>query len=123
MIENLENRDYGGGNLLIVVIVGLYAVLAWYKKRIPIWRSEYLSLLLFGGGLVLLSWPVLLSYFLGIDTYRLWIIQGPDPFDKMGGGPYMLGKYIGWMIIGFGLIVWSLQVKLRSINANKKGDS
>ena len=103
-------------------MVGLWVILGWFKKFVPTWKRDFLTLLLFGMGSVFLSWAIVVSHYLSINKYRVWIIQGPAPFDQMGGGPYMLSKYIGWMILGFGLIVMSL-VKLRSQDKRTKEDS
>jgi len=101
--------------VILVVLVGLLIVFGWFRRFLPTWKSDFLALLLFGIGLVVLSWPVIVSHYLSIYEYRLWIIQGPAPFDSMGGGPHMLGKYLFWIVIGFGMIVASLQTKRRSL--------
>lgn len=102
--------------MILVVLVGLLSILGWSSRFLPSWKSDFLVLLLFGTGLVVLSWPVILSYYLSVAEYRLWIIQGPAPFSSMGGGPYMLWKCLFWIVIGFGMIAASLHMKRRPLN-------
>ena len=66
-----------------------------------------------------LAFPIILSFYLSDYEYRLWIIQGPDPFDKMGSGPFLIGKAISWLLIGFGLIIIGLQLRLHADRKNK----
>lgn len=100
--------------MIIIILAGLLIILGWFRRFLPTWKSDFLALLLFGVGLVFLSWPAILSYYLSVTEYRLWIIQGPAPFSSMGGGPYMLWKYLFWIGLGFGMIVASLQIKRKS---------
>ncbi len=109
--------------MIVVVLVGLMIILSWFRRFLPTWKSDFLALLLFGIGLVVLSWPAILSHYLSIGEYRLWIIQGPAPFDSMGGGPYMIAKYLIWIVIGFGMIIAALQTKRRSLNRQTNGES
>lgn len=98
--------------MLLVVAAGLFAVYLWYKRVFVNWNSQVLTCALVGLGSVFLSFPIILSFYLSDSDYRMWIIQGPDPFDKMGSGPFLISKAIGWLVIGFGLIIIGLQLKL-----------
>ncbi len=105
--------------LYLVVAVGLIALYYWYKRFFEGWNSQFLTYVLVGIGSVFLSFPIILEAYLSNYDYRMWIIQGPDPFDKMGGGPYLLSKAAGWLIIGFGLIIIGLQLKIRADKKSK----
>lgn len=100
--------------MYIIVAAGLFALHWWYKRCFENWNCQFLTYVLVGVGSVFLSFPIILSSYLSDYDYKMWIIQGPDPFDKMGSGPFLIGKAVGWLIIGFGLIICGLQLKLRA---------
>lgn len=105
--------------MFLVVGVGLFALYCWYKRLLENWNCQFLTYVLVGVGSVFLSFPIILSSYLSDYDYKMWIIQGPDPFDKMGSGPFLIGKAVGWLIIGFGLIIIGLQLKLRAERTSK----
>lgn len=105
--------------MYLVVAIGLFVLYSWYKRQFKNWNSQFLTYVLVGVGSVFLSFPIILSSYLSDYDYRMWIIQGPDPFDKMGSGPFLLGKAAGWLIFGFGLIILCLQLKLRADKKSK----
>jgi hypothetical protein len=107
--------------LFLVVAAGLLALYCWYKRFFENWGSKFLTYALVGVGSVFLSFPIILSSYLSDYNYRMWIVQGPDPFDKMGSGPFLIGKATGWLIIGFGLIIIGLQLRLRADKRSKSG--
>lgn len=52
-------------------------------------------------------------YFIHGDSERYqWIIRGPAPFDQFGGGPYQLFLYGGLAVIGIGMCVTGLWLRL-----------
>lgn len=119
MASFLMGREVEG--LHILVAAGLLALYWWYKRFFENWNSQFLTYVLVGVGSVFLAFPIILSFYLSDYRYRLWIIQGPAPFDKMGGGPFLIGKAISWLIIGFGLIIVGLQLRLHADKKSKSG--
>ena len=62
---------------------------------------EIISSIFFGLGIVFMSSPFLLHQWIH-DNYEryIWIISGPDPYNKFGSGPYQLAMYSSLLFIG-----------------------
>lgn len=56
---------------------------------------------LFGLGVIFMISPFLLNWWIH-DSYEqyIWIISGPDPYNKFGGGSYQLYMYLYLFLIG-----------------------
>lgn len=55
----------------------------------------------FGVGIIFLVSPFLLYQWIHGDYERyIWIINGPDPYNKFGGGSYQLIMYLSLFLIG-----------------------
>jgi len=58
-----------------------------------------------GLGTVLLASPLFLYWFIHGDNERyMWIINGPEPFGSLGGGPFQLWIGAVLFILGFAMI-------------------
>ncbi len=77
------------------------------KRRI----CDFLVFALLGFGIILVTSPLLLYWWIhGSYERYIWIISGPAPYDKLGGGPYQLFVcaalfFIGILLIGIALIL------------------
>ena len=68
--------------------------------------SDITTSILFGAGIIFLISPFLLYQWIHSDYERyLWIIGGPDPYSKFGGGPYQLIMYLSLLLIGITLLL------------------
>jgi len=64
-----------------------------------------------GVGTLFLVSPIALNWFIHGDYDRyIWIIKGPEPFNRFGGGPFQLYLYIS--LIACGAILVALSGKL-----------
>ena len=60
-----------------------------------------ISYIFFGVGIISIMNVFLLYQWIHGDYERyLWIISGPDPYNKFGGGSYQLIMYSGLIFIG-----------------------
>lgn len=65
-----------------------------------------------GLALITLISPVIIYQFIHGDTDRyIWLISGPEPFNKFGGGPYQLYMYLTLVITGIALFVLTSFIK------------
>jgi hypothetical protein len=61
-----------------------------------------------GLGILMIISPIFLRWFIHGDYERyIWLINGPEPFSKFGGGPFQLGMYIGLVVVGIILLITS----------------
>lgn len=67
---------------------------------------EFLFSLLAGIGSIFLVSPFILNWWIhgNYDRY-IWIISGPSPYNKFGGGPFQMAMYLGLFLVGIVLIV------------------
>ncbi len=68
---------------------------------------------------MLLAKPFILRWWIHGDYERyVWIISGPRPHDKFGGGPFQLVMYSTLFLTGLAFTVFALAVRtaLRRIN-------
>lgn len=76
------------------------------------WFFDIVSSLILGIGFISLISPLLIFWFIhGNHERYMWIISGPHPFDKFGGGPFQLFMYLGLFIFGLILIVISFYIR------------
>lgn len=77
--------------------------------------KEYIVDLLIGIGFVLSISPIFLYWLIhgSYDRY-VWLISGPEPFSKFGGGPFQLYMYMGPLIIGVIISILAIRSKLKS---------
>jgi len=71
-----------------------------------------LSDLLLGLGFIFTISPIIV-YWLIHDNYEryIWIINGPYPFSRFGGGPFQLFMYTALFVIGVVLVTISMYLK------------
>ena len=78
---------------------------------------DFVSSLMLGLGMVLLTSPFLLWWWIhGSYERYVWIISGPYPYDNLDGGPFQLMVYFR-LFIG-GLVLTSIALILRSALKN-----
>lgn len=74
--------------------------------------QEFLFRILLGLGALFVISPVALYWFIhGSQERYIWMINGPYPFDHLGGGPFQLFAYIGLLVFGTGLLVVGLVIR------------
>ena len=79
--------------------------------------SDITTPILFGVGVIFLISPFLLYQWIHGDYERyLWIISGPDPYSKFGGGPYQLIMYLSLLLTGIILIISAFLLKRKYCN-------
>jgi len=77
---------------------------------------DVISFVLLGVGVVFMISPFLLYQWIHGDYERyLWIINGPDPFNKLGSGPYQLVIYLGLLFIGIVITLCALLLKKKKV--------
>ncbi|MCH4886689.1 hypothetical protein EZV73_03875 [Acidaminobacter sp. JC074] len=77
--------------------------------------KEYIVDLFIGFGFILLISPAFLYWFIhgSYDRY-VWLLSGPDPFNKLGGGPYQLFLFMGLFSSGVIISILAIWSKLKS---------
>lgn len=87
-----------------------------YAKRAVLYALQ-------GIGISLVMSPLFLYWWIHGDYQRyLWIISGPSPYDKFGGGPYQLalsfGLFLAGALITFAVVM--MQKRLLAASADRK---
>ena len=79
---------------------------------------EIINSILFGLSIIFMISPFLLYQWIHGNYERyIWIIGGPNPYDKFGSGPYQLYMCLGLFFIG--VIIFTSAFLLRRF-CNKK---
>ena len=74
--------------------------------------ADLVSSAILGLGILAMLFPLLLWWWLhGSPERYMWIISGPYPYDRLGGGPTQL--WIGAAAGGIGLILFLIGVLIR----------
>lgn len=77
--------------------------------------KECISDLLLGLGFIFVISPAILYCFIHGDYERyIWILNGPFPFNRFGGGPFQLFMFAGLFAAGIGLIVIYVMLKRKA---------
>lgn len=118
-----------GAGVFLAALVGVVVVLArisrLYLASVPGGGSEagtrsdpkraivdLVSSAILGLGILAMLFPLLLWWWLhGSPERYMWIISGPYPYDRLGGGPTQL--WIGAAAGGIGLILFLIGVLIR----------
>lgn len=94
---------------LVARIFRLYAETAPDRRLIA---ADLFSSTLLGLGIVFALTPFALWWWVnGSPEWRLWIINGPAPYDRLGSGPLQL--WIGILLAGSGVTLFVLGILVR----------
>lgn len=77
--------------------------------------KEFGKDVLLGLGFIFVISPIALYWFIhgNYDRY-IWIINGPYPFNGLGGGPFQMLVYTGLFITGISLIFIGIYLKTKA---------
>lgn len=72
---------------------------------------KIISIFLLISGIILLALPIIFVWFIGDYERYMWLIHGPYPFSRLGGGPFQLRAMV---LLGFlGVISLTVSILLR----------